>query len=76
MPDNLSTTPSWHKSTFSATGNCLEAAYSGGSVLIRDSKDRLPYVLQFTPAEWRAFISGVRAGEFDLENLEVSATST
>ena len=33
---------------------------------LRDSKDtsKPPHV--FTPREWHAFISGVRAGEFDL----------
>jgi Domain of unknown function (DUF397) len=75
MTDKHPINVSWHKSSFSAQGNCLEAAYSSGSVLIRDSKDRRPYVLEFTSSEWRAFISGVRAGEFDLEYLGGSATT-
>jgi hypothetical protein len=39
---------------------------SDGTVGLRDSKDtsKPPHV--FTPREWHAFISGVRAGEFDL----------
>ncbi len=35
-------------------------------VAVRDSKDRQGPVLTFTPAEWRAFVVGVRSGEFDL----------
>ncbi len=35
-------------------------------IAVRDSKDPGGPVLDFTPAEWRAFIAGVRDGEFDL----------
>jgi uncharacterized protein DUF397 len=33
---------------------------------VRDSKDREGPALVFTPGEWRAFLDGVRASEFDL----------
>jgi hypothetical protein len=33
---------------------------------VRDSKDPQGPVLLFTPDEWRAFVGGVRNGEFDL----------
>jgi hypothetical protein len=59
----------WHKSTFSngSGGNCVEVASNlPGIVAVRDSKDREGPSLSFTPDEWRAFIAGAKAGEFDL----------
>ena len=60
--------PEWIKSSFSfANGNCVEAArLHGGYVGVRDSKDPRGDVLRFTAAEWRAFLGGIRNGEFDL----------
>jgi hypothetical protein len=56
----------WQKSTFSmGNGNCVEAADVPAGVAIRDSKDRSGPVLRFSPGEWRAFVAGVKAGEFD-----------
>jgi hypothetical protein len=51
---------------------CVEVeAASDGNVHVTDSKqgrvDRP--VLCFTPAEWDAFVEGVKAGEFDLMRL-------
>ena len=59
--------PVWIKSSFSAANsNCVEAArLSDGRISVRDSKDPYGGTLQFTPAEWRAFLGGVRNGEFD-----------
>jgi hypothetical protein len=59
--------PQWMKSSLSfANGNCVEvASLSGGQVGVRDSKDSAGLVLRFTPAEWDAFLGGVRNGEFD-----------
>ena len=58
----------WHKSSWSSGGdNCVEVAYApDGSVGVRDSKsgDGGP-VLDFTAAEWQAFIRGVKGHEFD-----------
>lgn len=58
----------WHKSSFSNGngGNCVEhSELSDGRHALRHSKhpERTPLI--FTDAEWRAFIAGVRAGEFD-----------
>jgi hypothetical protein len=33
---------------------------------VRDSKDQAGPILVFTPAEWSAFVAGVKGGEFDL----------
>jgi Domain of unknown function (DUF397) len=60
-----SPTAQWYKSTFSSTSGCVEVAFLGGHIAVRDSKDRDGPVLTFTANEWRAFLSGVRNGEFD-----------
>jgi hypothetical protein len=59
----------WRKSTKSGTGNCVEVSNSGDSVLVRDSKNRLGGILEFTIHEWEAFLAGARLGEFDLKTL-------
>lgn len=69
MSDSDPAALSWRKSSASASGDCVEVAGSNGSVFVRDSKQRLPHVLEFTPSEWQAFIYGVRAGEFDLDRV-------
>ena len=40
-------------------------ADAGRLILMRDSKNPDGPVLAFTEAEWRAFIAGVKDGEFD-----------
>lgn len=58
----------WRTSSRSSGGdNCVEVAFAAdGTVGVRDSKQqgRGP-VLEFTPAEWEAFLGGVVGGEFD-----------
>jgi len=64
QPD-LSAVP-WRKSTRSGvSGNCVEVATLNDAVAVRDSKHPTGPALLFTPAEWEAFIGGVKAGEFD-----------
>jgi hypothetical protein len=70
MTDSLATSLSWRKSSASASGDCVEVALANGAILVRDSKQRRSYILEFTSSEWGAFLYGVRAGEFDLENLK------
>jgi hypothetical protein len=41
------------------------ASLPGGTVGIRNSRDSAGTVLRFTPEEWRAFLGGVRSGDFD-----------
>ena len=36
-----------------------------GGVGVRDSKDPGGPVLEYTSAEWHAFLAGVKAGKFD-----------
>jgi Domain of unknown function (DUF397) len=57
----------WRKSSYSGNGgDCVEVGTGTGIVAVRDSKDRQGPLLGFTPDEWRAFIAGAKAGEFDL----------
>ena len=57
----------WVKSSLSfANGNCVEVSdQPGGTVGVRNSREREGPVLRFTPDEWQAFLGGVRNGEFD-----------
>jgi hypothetical protein len=59
----------WRKSTLSTTNGCVEVAFVGDRIAVRDSKQqgRGP-VLEFTATEWTAFLAGVRGGEFDLSS--------
>lgn len=43
----------------------VEVADAGDEILVRDGKDPDGPALRFTRAEIRAFILGVKAGEFD-----------
>jgi hypothetical protein len=56
----------WRKSSRSGnSGNCVEVASNlPGIIAVRDSKDPDGGALVFSPAEWDAFIGGVRLGEF------------
>jgi len=54
-------------SSFSAGGACVEVRLlPDGTVGLRDSKDRRKPAHVFTQPEWRAFVLGVQAHEFDL----------
>jgi hypothetical protein len=58
----------WRKASASGGqgGNCVEVAeFSDGGVAVRDSKNPEGALLRFTPAEWKAFLEGVKDGEFD-----------
>lgn len=59
---------SWRKSTRSGpySDNCVEVAFVGGAIALRDSKNPAGAILLFTPEEWLAFVSGTKDGEFDL----------
>jgi hypothetical protein len=53
----------WHKSRrSSATGQCVEVAYVGQAVAIRDSKNPGGPKLIFTRHDWAIFIRQVKSG--------------
>jgi hypothetical protein len=57
----------WRKSSASGQSACVEVARSrdGHTVLLRDSKAADGPRLRLTPAAWRTFLAGAKAGEFD-----------
>jgi Domain of unknown function (DUF397) len=57
----------WRKSSYSGGNNdCVEIADNlSGAVGIRDSKNPSGPALVLTPRAWRAFVAGVKNGEFD-----------
>jgi hypothetical protein len=59
--------PIWWKSTASNASDCVEVAVVRETVLLRHSKDPSGPALSFSIAEWKAFLAGVRNGEFDLD---------
>lgn len=53
-------------SSFCGGGSCVEVAVlHDGRVAVRDSKDRDRSVQVYSATEWRAFVAGVKSGEFD-----------
>ena len=68
MTGSEQTDITWHKSTASGGGggNCVEVAAIDGSVLVRNSRNRLGSVLSFSCQQWVAFLEGVRNGELTL----------
>ena len=46
-------------------GGCVEVAQKDGIIALRDAKNPSQSALLFNSAEWQAFITGVKAGEFD-----------
>lgn len=60
-------TAAWQKSTLSEQNGCVQVRLLDHEhVAVRDSKNPDGPILMFDSAEWRAFTSGIRSGEFDL----------
>ena len=60
----------YRKSLSSAHGgnHCVGVASKDGTVSVINTKSH-GAAIQFTLAEWKAFLEGVKAGEFDPERL-------
>lgn len=57
----LSSALKWRKSSASAgSGECVEVAKRGVSILVRDSRNPSSAVLSFDPEQWVTFLSRVR----------------
>lgn len=62
-------TRTWRKSSYSTGSDmtCVMFRHQGNRVLLRHSRQGPGGpVLAFTAEEWRAFIAGVKAGEFEV----------
>lgn len=55
----------WRISSRSAQGGCVEVSRGTTTTSVRHSKHPEDAVLNFNDREWRAFIEGVKLGEFD-----------
>ena len=56
----------WRKSSKCANSECLEIARDERDmILLRDSKSPQTPPLRYTTEEFRAFVEGAKAGEFD-----------
>ena len=52
----------WRKSSYSGggnDGNCVEVAFAGPAVAVRDSKNTEAGALVVPAAEWRAFLAAL-----------------
>lgn len=56
----------WFKAESSGDHGCVEVAFLGVQVGVRDTKDRSKAPHVFTAHEWECFLAGVKAGQFDL----------
>jgi len=66
----------WRKSKASESGNCVEVASRGESVLIRHSQDPSGPLLSFSPPVWIAFLEGARGGELNSSNFKHDSAHT
>lgn len=59
-------TPQFKVSSYCAGGACVEVAQlPDGTVAVRDGGDPARPAHVFSLAEWRAFVAGVKNGEYD-----------
>ena len=62
--ETISAGSRWRKASFCQSGECVEVARQDDMIIVRDSKERCT-VLRSTVEQWRTFVQGVKAGEFD-----------
>lgn len=63
--EGFCTTSKTSKAWFAFT--CVSAKKVGDNVLVRSTRDVSKTTLSFSTEEWKAFISGVKAGEMSFE---------
>lgn len=58
----------WTRPARCSFGDCVEVAFDGINIHIRDSKHPNGAVLTFTKPEFTAFIDATKRGEFDVDS--------
>jgi len=54
----------WRKSSFCSDTACVEVAFDGDAVAVRDGKNRERAPLRLTRSQWDDFIRSVKEDEF------------
>lgn len=65
MPPSGAPQTVWRKSSYCASGECVEIAELNGMIVMRDSKDPHGPTLRYTAEEWQSFIRAIKASAFD-----------
>jgi hypothetical protein len=60
--------PQWRRASRCGNSTCVEVAYTGDRVLVRDSKNPHVGPLSFTVAEWEAFADAIGNGELRFDD--------
>jgi hypothetical protein len=63
--DRSSEQLAWQRSSRCGSSGCIEVAFAGEHVFIRDSKNPAQQPLRFRADEWAAFRDGVVNGDFE-----------
>lgn len=67
----------WRRSSLCTGGDCVEVAFDGQQVHVRNSADApTGAVLDFTRRQWDAFILSVNAHEFDWPSSSVKPSGS
>ena len=54
----------FRKSSFCANDSCcVEVRIKNGKIKLRDARGK---IVEYTKGEWKAFVNGVKKGEFDV----------
>jgi hypothetical protein len=60
------TSAQWRRSSLCANSGCVEVAITPAQVMVRHSDQPNGPVIAYDHDEWRAFVGGVRAGDFSV----------
>jgi hypothetical protein len=67
MSEHDTSNAAWITSRSCNNSACVQVAHlPGGMVALRDSKDPAKPAQIFDSEEWSAFVTGIKAGDFDL----------
>jgi uncharacterized protein DUF397 len=65
LPDRGGSSLVWRRSTFCSNSGCVEVAFSGSTVLVRDSESPDGPVLEYSTSVWHAFLQAAVAGKYN-----------